>query len=148
MGNLIRFKLKRDKADAERCFGKLYLYGKLICETMEPGDEDVKAPRLPAGFYHCTPHGWEAKTKLTYKKTWALNGLDVSRQPEIGVKRAAVLFHSGARDEHTLGCILTGVGRGESKGEPGLLNAYIGEAMDRLRKIVGNNAFYLTIEEN
>lgn len=147
MDNLQRLVLKRDKPNNEYTYGKLYIGSKLICETMEPGILDVNAPRVKPGFYHCVPHGWEEGTRFKYKKTWALIGQDVSHQPKLGVKRAAILFHSGARDEHTLGCVLTGVSRGTSNGEPSLVNAYIGEAMDKMRDIIGNRQFYLTIEE-
>jgi hypothetical protein len=64
-----------------------------------------------------------------------------------GVSRFAVLLHDGARDEHTLGCILLGSRRGISRGEPGLLEDVEGEAMERLRLIVGCDRFYLTIKE-
>lgn len=149
MRTKLRLTLKRDRIEDERSMGVLFNSKNhaWVAETMEPGDADVKAPRLPPGFYHCVPHGWEPKTNLRFKQTWALVGANVSAQPEYGVPRSAVLFHDGTRDEHTLGCILTGSSRGVSKGEPALLENVNGEAMERLRDLIGNNDFYLTIVE-
>lgn len=147
-----RLLIKRDKAQPERCFGTLLYRGGWVAETMEPGDADVRADgvpmRLPPGFYHCVPHGWDPGTSLRFKKTWALVGANVAAQKEPGVDRDAVLFHDGTRDEHTIGCVLVGSWRGESKGEPALLEKAQGEAMERLRDIVGHNDFYLIIMED
>lgn len=142
-----RLLIKRDKPEAERCFGSLFWKSSWLAETMEPGDADVKFQRLPPGFYHCVPHGWEPATTLRFKRTWALVGANVSAQPETGVQRAACVFHDGTRDEHTLGCVLMGSRRGVSRGEPALLESIEGEAMERLRDLIGHNDFYLTIME-
>ncbi len=142
-----RLLLVRDAPDVEHTYGVLSVGKKIVCQTMEPGTNDVSAPRVPAGFYFCVPHGWEPNSSFRYKRTWALIGEIVSHQPMPGVPRAAVLFHSGARDEHTLGCVLTGVSRGLSRGGPGLINSYVGEAMDVMRKIIGESPFFLTIKE-
>lgn len=140
-----RLLLKRDQPEAERCFGSLFYRSSWLAETMEPGDADVKAPRVRPDFYHCVPHGWEPNATVRFKRTWALVGSDVSHQAEAGVPRAAILLHDGTRDEHTLGCILVGSRRGISRGEPALLEDVNGEAMERLRDLIGNNDFYLTI---
>ncbi len=145
--SLQRLMLVRDIPDVEHTYGRLLVGTKTICQTMEPGTNDLDWPRLPAGFYLCEPHGWEPNSTFTYKRTWALIGENVSHQFKYGIPRAAVLFHSGARDEHTRGCVLTGVSRGLSRGEPGLINSYIGEAMDVMSKIIGESPFFLTIKE-
>lgn len=143
-----RLTLLRDAPGHERTLGAL-LHGQLvIAQTMEPGDADVRADGVPMrvrpGWYRCEPHGWGAEA-VRFKRTWALVGHDVSHFPEPGVARSAVLLHDGTRDEHTLGCILVGSRRGVSRGEPGLLEDVEGEAMDRLRDLIGNAPFGLSI---
>lgn len=136
----------RDTYDDERTLGQLFYEGKKIGETMEPGDKDPF--RLRAGFYFCTPHGWEEGSPRRFKRTWALIGDDVSHDPEPGIGHSAVLFHSGVRDEHTMGCILVATRRGISKDEPAILDAVQGETMDRLRRAVGGaRQFFLTIKD-
>ena len=129
-----RFLLIREKSDGERTFGALYDKGKFVCHTMEPGDDDIEAPRVNPGFYALEPHGWKDGDPVKYKKTWALVGDGVSHWPE-GEGRSAVLFHAGNWDEQTRGCVLVGLDRGEMRGEPALLNS--GAAMSQLRAIIG-----------
>ncbi len=139
---MTRLTLLRDKPEAERTFGVL-MHGQLVlCQTMEPGDEDTMAPRVAPGWYRCEPHGWGAEA-VRYKQTWALVGHDVSHFPEPGVKRSAVLLHAGNLDEHTRGCILVGMRRGELNGEPALLDSRV--AMDALRDLIGFHPFGLSI---
>jgi len=143
--SVIRLTLLRDNAGDERTFGALFDGTMIVCQTLEPGDKDVDHPRVPPGFYVCEPHGWAKDTTLTKKRTWALIGRTVSHQPEPGVPRAACLLHAGNRDSDSLGCILVGVLRGTIDGEPVILNSQ--EAMSRLRELIGQNTFYLTIVE-
>lgn len=140
---LKRLILIREKPEPDRCFGALFQRDRFIAHTLEPGDLDTKAPRLPAGFYHLTPHGWEPDTPVRYRQTWALNGATVSHQAEPGVPRSAVLIHAGNVDDETLGCILLGLGRGLVKGEMGVTQSRA--AVDALRDLVGHNSAYLTI---
>ncbi len=129
-----RFLLLREKADAERTFGALYDRGTFICHTMEPGDEDVSAPRVNPGFYALEPHGWEVNSPVRYTRTWALVGDGVSHWPADG-ERSAILFHAGNWDEQTRGCILVGLDRGELRGEPALLSS--AAALSKLRSTIG-----------
>ena len=122
-----------------RSFGVLTIGSTRICDTLEPTDLMMKP-----GFYICVPHGWEPNSKFTHKETWALVGEEVSHQPEFGVKHAAVLFHEGNWIKDSKACILPG-SRGLLEGEPAVLSSKV--AMDKLRKIIGNNSFYLTIKE-
>lgn len=140
-----RLDLWREKPQSDWTIGRLEYGATSLGPTLEPGYDDRTAPRVPAGFYHCTPHGWEPGTTLRFKQTWALNGAEVSRQREKGVPRAACVFHGGTRDEHTAGCILRGVSINRSGAEPLLSGST--EAMDRMRELIGNNDFYLTIHE-
>ena len=147
MADLKRFTLTRDTFEPERTFGRLTAGAQWIAETLEPGDADVDHPRIPAGFYHCVRHGWEPGATVRFKRTWALVGSSVSHQVQLGVPRSTSLFHDGARDEHTHGCVLLGSVRGISRGEPGLLEKVEGEALDRLRAAANGHEFYLTILE-
>ena len=142
---LKRLILIREKAEPERTFGALHYGSRFVAFTLEPGDADTAAPRVPAGFYHCTTHGWESNAPVKYRETWALNGSICSAQPESGVPRAAILLHAGNRDDDTRGCIIVGLKRGEIHGEPGVLESKA--AMDSVRKLIGHGQFYLTIME-
>lgn len=140
---LKRLILIREKPEPDRTFGALYIRDRFICHTLEPGDEDKKAPRVPPGFYHLTPHGWEPNSGVKYRETWALNGANVSHQAEHGVPRSAVLIHSGNVDDDTRGCILPGLGLGVVNGEMGVTQSKA--AVETLRDLIGNGQAYLTI---
>lgn len=100
---------------------------------------------MPPGFYVCVPHGWEPNNNFTHKETWALVGENVSHQPELGVKHDAVLFHEGNWIRDSKACILPGT-KGLLNDEPAVLSSK--DAMNKLRKIIGNDSFYLTIKED
>jgi hypothetical protein len=141
---LKRLILLREKPEAERTFGSLHWGTRLLCHTLEPGLNDVKAPRVDPGWYLCVPHGWEP-SELRYKETWALVGHGVSHQEEPGIPRCAVLFHHGNLDRNTKGCILVGMRRGVLEGEPAVLDSKT--AMNELRDLIGHNPFGLSIIE-
>lgn len=133
-----RLILTRDRQPA-RTFGTLTIGSTRICDTLEPTELMMKP-----GFYYCVPHGWEPNSKFFFKETWALIGEDVSHQPEIGVKHAAVLFHAGNWIRDSKACILPGT-KGLLDDEPAVLSS--GVAMGKMRKILGNRSFFLTIKE-
>lgn len=145
---MVRLTLLRDAPGPDRTFGVLMNGQMALCQTMEPGDADVRADGVPMrvkpGWYRCESHGWGPEA-VRFKQTWALVGHDVSHFPEPGVARSAVLIHDGTRDEHTIGCILVGTRRGVSRGEPALLEDVEGEAMNKLRNLIGNAPFGLSI---
>lgn len=145
MARLKRLILIREKPEAERCFGHLHWGAQLLCHTLEPGDADVDAPRVKPGWYRCEPHGWEPESTVKYRKTWALVGHDVSHQPEPGVARSAILLHAGNIDDHTKGCILVGMSKGDLLGEAAVLRSK--EAMANLRDLIGPSPFGLSIME-
>lgn len=140
-----RIDLWREKPTSEWTIGRLEFGATQLGPTLEPGYGDRDYPRVPAGFYHCTPHGWAPATTLRFKRTWALNGWDVARQPEAGVPRSAVVFHGGVHDEHSQGCILRGTSIRRDGPRP--LLAGQEAAMDQMRALVGEREFYLLIHE-
>lgn len=140
-----RLTLIREGIEAERTHGTLFIGSSFLAYTMEPGSGDTEHPRVAPGFYLCECHGWEPDSPVRFRQTWALVGHDLSHQPEPGVPRSAILFHAGNVDEHTQGCILVGMHRGMMNGEPAVHESRM--AMDRMRDLIGHDAFYLTIME-
>lgn len=146
MSEPLRFLLQREKPGPERTLGewRWRKTGERLFYTMEPGDADA-AGRMPPGFKHAVPHGWEAGSKVRYPRTYAFIGDDCSHQPEEGIPHAARLVHWGSFDENTVGCTLIGLSRGMLKGEPALLDSK--KAVLKLATLVGNRDFYLTVRE-
>lgn len=114
----LRLVLTREPPDQERTFGVLERGRDRICWTMEPGLVDRDFPRVPAGFYHLVPH-----SSAKYGDVVALVGDQVAHYLEEGIDRYAILIHAGNRDDHTKGCILVGLNRGELNGEPAVLSS-------------------------
>lgn len=153
----LRFTLVRDLPGIERTFGHWMLDDpwSWVFDTLEPGIEDVGAPRILPGFYTMVPHGWGPDPSTKYRETWALEGPGIARQPlggsEIqsalrGCPRSAVLVHALNLDEQTRACIGPGLERGVLNGEPAILKS--AQALDKLRKIIGGpHIAYLRILE-
>lgn len=93
--------------------------------------EDAKE-FIPAGTYHCIPHGWEPGNPNGFEKTRVWEVTNVPR-------RTAILFHEGNTDVDTRGCIL--VGRGVMQNR--LMNSV--DALNLLRSAIGANGFDLQI---
>lgn len=138
-----RLELVRRWYDAERTIGELYFGGEPLCFTMEPGSEDVHAPRVQHGFYYLERHGWEEDSRARFRRTWALVGKDVSHYAEAGVSRSAILFHSGNDDDETRGCILLGLTLGHHGREPWVLASQ--DAMERLRQVISDQDAFLVV---
>ena len=134
-----RLTLIRRWYEPERTVGELHCEGEFVAFTMEPGNADTDAPRVPLGFYHLVRHDTPG---MKYRDTWALVGRDVSHQPQGGL-RSAVLFHAGNLDEHTKGCILIGSHIGRLDDETAMVDSR--RAMTRLRDLLGTSEAYLTI---
>lgn len=82
---------------------------------------------IPQGEYQAGPHSGPR-----FKDVWELKAVQ---------GRSAILIHAGNTEDDTEGCIL--VGTGVSKGK--LLNSR--EAVDHLRRLIGNSEFSVTIRE-
>ena len=136
-----RLYLKRRRTDPERTEGELWHSGERFLFTMEPSRED-EFPCIPAGFYHCVSH-----SSPKYPNTWALEGAAVSHweDNDPATVRSTILFHAGNVEADTHGCLVLGTKRGNLNGEPAVLSSQI--AMERLRELVGDQEFYLVVEE-
>ncbi|TPM41426.1 DUF5675 family protein [Mesorhizobium sp. B2-3-4] len=106
--------------------------GKRVVYTLEDSwrDNQPKVSCIPAGTYHCVPHGWEPNSPVKRKRTWEITGVP---------GRSAVLIHAGNRPADTEGCILVGLGVFS-----GALTSSA-DALGVLRAIIGANPFTLTI---
>jgi hypothetical protein len=88
---------------------------------------------IPAGSYLCVPHGWEKDSQKHFKRVW-----EVTNVPN----RSAILIHAGNTLRDTMGCILVGFDVKQfSLGRSQL-------ALTKLRSVIGEKPFNLTIIEN
>jgi len=139
----IRLTLTRYPPLKNRTFGQLAnsLTGANYCETLEPGTDDRRFPRVPVGFYALEPH---SSPQSWIGETWALVGANVAHHATLGVDRFAILIHQGNRDDDTKGCIIPGMRRGVVMGEQGLTHSRT--AMELLReKISAHERAYLVV---
>lgn len=83
---------------------------------------------IPTGVYTCAPH-----SSVLHPNTYQITGV---------ADRSEVLIHIGNFLRDTLGCVLLGA----YTGADGLSIIHSTDAMNRLRSIVGQNTFVLTIQ--
>jgi len=88
-----------------------------------------KDSRIPEGRYRCVPYSG-TKHKDVY---------EVTNVPG----RKAILFHMGNFESDTEGCILLGEECGMISGSPAIKHSF--ESMERFKRLLCNNDFYLTI---
>jgi hypothetical protein len=89
---------------------------------------------IPKGTYRCIPHGWEPNTKVKKKRTW-----EITNVPD----RSAILIHIANTASQLEGCVAVGQIRGRLNGKHAVLES--AKAINRLREIIGNNVFTITI---
>lgn len=98
-------------------------------------DNKPMVSAIPTETYTCVPHGWEAGTKVSKPKTWALKNVP---------GRSDVLIHIGNYTKDTKGCILAGMGLQITQ-----LQSMVSDstaAIDLMRKEIGPNGFMLTVQ--
>jgi hypothetical protein len=87
---------------------------------------------IPVGTYLCMPHGWEKGSTKHFKQVWEVTGVK---------DRTAILIHAGNTLKDTEGCILVGFDAGQfsvGRSRP---------AIERLRQVIGERPFALTVQE-
>jgi len=113
--------------------------GRLLVEDVPPlwtlerpwlGNQ-TRVSCVPTGCYTCIPHGWRGGAR--FRSVWELEDV-----PD----RSGILFHAGNTVADTEGCIL--VGRGLIAVE-GVRLIQSRDAIELMRKAIGENAFDLTI---
>lgn len=108
-------------------FGRLYIDGAYVCETLEDpwNDNHHGNSCIPRGVYPCIPHGWEDDSPVKFKRVWEVTHVQ---------GRSAILIHEGNTIEDTHGCILVGSQRGALSGRPAILKSR--QALSHLRDIL------------
>lgn len=122
-------------ADNGRATLGLLKVGNTVLYTLEDAwrDNQRNVSCIPAGTYHCVPHGWENKTWATVKRSYELTHVP---------GRTGILIHAGNTDADTQGCILVGLGV-----RVGTLTDSR-KALNVLRELVGPNPFTITIRDD
>lgn len=138
------FVVQREVAQPDRTMGAWLHNGRLWFHTIEPGDADLRFPRIPPGLYVARPWEWRAGSKAKFPRTWVLQGPGVSFTKRPGF-RWPILVHWGNLDENTEGCIVIGRSRGMLNGEPAVLDSV--RAVNRMRELVGPRKFTLEVRE-
>lgn len=111
MDSLVKMFIERYEEQDARCFGKLYINGEYVCDTLEDKDRHLEdyidnvelgkqkkvygKTAIPLGSYPIK-YEWWAKHKNYYP--WLKNVPFFS----------GVLIHGGSNENHSLGCILVG----------------------------------------
>lgn len=132
----MEYTLKRHTYGPGGTFGELLDKGKRLCMTCEDPDNHNKQGEscIPKGVYRVVRHGWEANTKVKFKRVWHI--LDVPG-------RSAILIHSGNTIDDTHGCVLVGTAYGQIGNKAGVVGSR--DAIERLRKILPET-FMLRVE--
>lgn len=113
---MLEFDVKRYEEQPLRTFGKLYINGVEICDTLEDTDRhledhlpDIESLRkekvyaktaIPRGKYNIENYWWP-KYKNYYPWITSVPGF------------TGILIHGGMTEEHTSGCILVGTRKGD-----------------------------------
>jgi hypothetical protein len=99
-----KIKIVRYKETKDSTIGSLYLNGKKIGYTLElPWNENEQyESRIPAGNYNAFIR------KADTSSGWDYDVIQLRNIPD----RNAIQIHRGNRPDHTIGCILPGLGKG------------------------------------
>ena len=103
----------REKSNKDCTFGKLYINGKYICNTLEDIEREVKVKgetAIPKGKYIITLRnagGKNEKYKDKFGEVWHKGMLYLNNVPNYEY----VLIHIGNSKKDSEGCILVGLGR-------------------------------------
>ncbi|MBM7555602.1 DUF5675 family protein [Halanaerobacter jeridensis] len=126
-------KIVRYKETKDSTMGNLYLNGKKIGYTLElPWNENKQnESRIPAGNYNAFIR--EADTS----SSWNYDVIQLKNVPN----RTAIQIHRGNRPDHTVGCILPGLGKGLNRvwSSEKALNKLLNQAQDGGIKVVIRN---------
>ena len=113
-------------------FGILKVSKRLFCYTLEPHDrENGVNSSIPTGQYLCG-----AYSSIRHNTAYEVKNV---------TGRTKILIHPGNVDDETRGCILIGETLGKLKGRSAVLNS--GKTFSRLRELLGEDDFHLTITE-
>lgn len=103
----------REKSNNDCTFGKMYINGKYICNTLEDIERIVKIKgetAIPKGKYEITLRnagGKNEKYKDKFGEVWHKGMLYLNNVPNYEY----VLIHIGNSKKDSEGCILVGLGR-------------------------------------
>ena len=109
----MKIEVIREASNKDCTFGKLYINGKYMCNTLEDVQRDVKIKgetAIPKGVYKVTLRnagGKNEKYKEKFGDTWHKGMLYLNNVPNYEY----VLIHIGNSKKDSEGCILVGLGR-------------------------------------
>jgi hypothetical protein len=127
--------LQRTSDNGKRTRGILTVGSQTFYTLEEPWKDNRKGIScIPHGTYRVVPHGWEVDSKVKFKRSYRL----LNTAP-----RVAILIHTGNTTDDIEGCILVGMAEGTLAKRDAVLRSV--EAMNILRRLIGNNEFIIII---
>jgi hypothetical protein len=134
---MMQVKLIRDIYDSFATQGRLFVGNEVFYTLEEPWKLNKKGIScIPKGTYKVTPHNWAGHPRFRFNRVWHINDVP---------NRSSILIHTGNTTADIEGCILVGMSRGAIGKKTAVLNSRL--AMSKLRDIIGQNDFTLTIED-
>lgn len=113
----MKVEIIREKSNNDCTFGKLYIDGKYMCNTLEDVQREVKLKAetaIPKGEYTITLRnagGFNQRYNDKFGSVWHKGMLYLNNVPNYEY----VLIHIGNTKKDTEGCILVGLGRDVNK---------------------------------
>lgn len=130
--------LLRDVYSSQATEGRLIIGDTILYTLEEPWRGNLRSVScIPKGKYKVVPHNWADRKGLRFSRVWHITNVP---------NRDAILIHTGNTTADIEGCVLVGLTRGKIGRVPAVMQSRL--AISKMRDIIGQNGFTLTIEDS